>query len=106
MYSFPSTSQIRAPSPRATKNGALSTLRNARTGEFTPPGIRFCARAKNSEEREIIQESIEYWSAVTMIQFDYSTTTSLHKHRPHIDTASLNRDSLRPVLPAGETSGK
>ena len=44
---------------------------------------------------------MEYWSAVTMIQFDYSTTPSLDKHRPHIDTASLNRDSLRPVLPAG-----
>src|SRR6266436_9542035 len=53
MYSFPSTSQIRAPSPRATKNGALPTLRNARTGEFTPPGIRFCARAKNSEECDV-----------------------------------------------------
>src|SRR2546430_14166628 len=54
MYSFPSTSQIFAPSARATKNGAPSTLRNERTGELTPPGMRFCARAKNSEECDVI----------------------------------------------------
>src|SRR5882724_2798905 len=53
MYSSPSTAQIRAPSARAIKNGSPPTLRNARTGEFTPPGIRFCARAKNSEECDV-----------------------------------------------------
>src|SRR5216684_5972360 len=52
MYSFSSTSQIFEPSARATKNGSPSTLRNARTGEFTPPGISFCATRNNSEERE------------------------------------------------------
>src|SRR5436190_23303547 len=52
MYSFPSTSQIFAPSARATKNGALPTLRNARTGEFTPPGMRSCERVKSSDDRE------------------------------------------------------
>src|SRR5213080_4423916 len=54
MYSFPSTSQILVPSARATTNGSPPTLRNARTGELTPPGMRFCAREKNSEEREVI----------------------------------------------------
>src|SRR6058998_913843 len=52
MYSFPSTSQTRAPSERATKNGAPPTLRNARTGELTPPGMRSCARVKSSDDRE------------------------------------------------------
>src|SRR5581483_2063803 len=52
MYSFPSTSQMRAPFARSTKNGSPPTLRNARTGEFTPPGIIFCAAAKSSDERE------------------------------------------------------
>ena len=36
----------RAPSARSTKNGSPPTLRNARTGEFTPPGMRFCAACK------------------------------------------------------------
>src|ERR1043166_10176390 len=52
MYSFPSTSQIFAPSARATKNGSPSTFRKARTGELTPPGMCFCARLKSSEECE------------------------------------------------------
>src|SRR4051794_14349393 len=45
MYSFPSTSQIRAPSPRAATTGSPPTERNARTGEFTPPGNSSRARA-------------------------------------------------------------
>src|ERR1043166_2425171 len=52
MYSFPSTSQIVAPSARATKNGCPPTLRKAPPGELTPPGIRFSARENSSEERE------------------------------------------------------
>ena|SRR6266496_1019441 len=52
MYLFPSTSQTRAPSERATKNGSPPTLRNARTGELTPPGMRCCARVKSSDDRE------------------------------------------------------
>src|SRR3954462_15674179 len=54
MYSFPSTSQIRRPSPRATEKGSPPTLRNARTGEFTPPGMRLVARANRSAEWEVI----------------------------------------------------
>jgi hypothetical protein len=52
MYSFPSTSQIFAPCACVTKNGAPFTLRNARTGELTPPGICFCAVLKSSDERD------------------------------------------------------
>src|SRR5258706_1660166 len=34
-----------APSARAMKRGVPPTVRNARTGEFTPPGITRCARS-------------------------------------------------------------
>src|SRR5262249_56556172 len=37
-----------APSPCVTKTGSPPTAPNARTGEFTPPGMRACARS-NSE---------------------------------------------------------
>src|SRR4029077_917797 len=57
MYSLPSTSQIFAPFARPTKNGLLSTLRNARTGELTPPGIYFCAVLKSSDERDFKAKS-------------------------------------------------
>src|SRR5690606_22939453 len=40
----PSTSQTCAPWARATKYGVPPTERNARTGEFTPPGIRSSPR--------------------------------------------------------------
>src|SRR5580692_7505437 len=43
---------MRDPSPRAMKGGVPPTLRNARTGELTPPGISFWARANRSSERE------------------------------------------------------
>src|SRR5215208_8020085 len=38
MYSLPSASQMRAPSPLAATTGSPPTPRKARTGEFTPPG--------------------------------------------------------------------
>src|ERR1041385_5079927 len=43
-----------APCARETKKGSPPTLRKARTGEFTPPGMRVCAREKSSEECEVI----------------------------------------------------
>src|SRR2546426_977840 len=50
-YERPSTSQIRAPSPRATKNGSPPTPRKARTGLFTPPGMsRVAARVVDPGE--------------------------------------------------------
>ena len=33
------------------KGGVPPTLRKARTGELTPPGISFCARAKSASDR-------------------------------------------------------
>src|SRR5271168_2759679 len=50
MYSFPSASKMREPSPRAIKSGDPPTPRKARTGELTPPGINFWAQAKRSSD--------------------------------------------------------
>src|SRR2546429_2595082 len=50
-YVLPSTSVSREPSARATKKGVPPTARNARTGEFTPPGNTAFARSKSSSER-------------------------------------------------------
>ncbi len=41
-----------APSPRARNGGLPPTLRNARTGEFTPPGIRLWALRKSASDLE------------------------------------------------------
>src|SRR6185369_3706853 len=43
MYVRPSTSVIVAPCAELMKRGVPPTPRNARTGEFTPPGINSCA---------------------------------------------------------------
>src|SRR6266403_34640 len=59
MYSLPSTSQIFEPSACATKNGSAPTFRNARTGEFTPPGMRRCARAKSCDDREFTSANVQ-----------------------------------------------
>ena len=58
MYELPSTSMSREPSPRAMNLGVPPTPRNARTGEFTPPGVTFWARAKSCSERD--------WSTLTI----------------------------------------
>src|SRR5260370_5274252 len=50
MYSVPSTSNRCEPCPRAMKTGCPPTLRKARTGEFTPPGIFSTARRNNSSD--------------------------------------------------------
>src|SRR6185437_2268602 len=56
MYSLPSTSHTRAPFARFTKNGCPPTARNARTGEFTPPGMYFSASSKSSFDFECISD--------------------------------------------------
>src|SRR5215468_6035374 len=48
MYVLPSASVRRAPCALCTKNGSPPTEPNARTGEFTPPGMTRCARSNNS----------------------------------------------------------
>src|ERR1035438_7661169 len=57
MYSLPSTSNRCEPSPRAMKMGCPPTLRNARTGEFTPPGIFSTARRNSSSDFVCVMRS-------------------------------------------------
>ncbi len=58
MYSFPSTSNRCEPSPRATNTGCPPTLRNALTGEFTPPGIFSTARRNNSSDLASVMRNL------------------------------------------------
>src|SRR5277367_3639249 len=44
MYSLPSASKMCEPCPRTMNGASPPTERNARTGEFTPPGIICSAR--------------------------------------------------------------
>src|SRR6266853_807157 len=53
MYSLPSASQIRGPSPLTATTGSPPTPRKARTGEFTPPGKSSRARAITSADRTL-----------------------------------------------------
>src|SRR5258708_38201465 len=58
MNSFSSASQMCEPFPRTINGGSPPTEPNARTGEFTPPGItpsaRCCNRRDCSTFREIV----------------------------------------------------
>ncbi len=49
-YSLPSTSVSQAPLARRMKRGVPPTALNARTGEFTPPGVTAWARSKSALE--------------------------------------------------------
>ena len=58
MYSFSSASQMCEPLPRTINGGSPPTAPNARTGEFTPPGImlsaRCCRRRDCSTFRDVV----------------------------------------------------
>src|SRR4051812_8498688 len=57
MYLLPSTSTSVAPDARAMKSGDPPTDLNARTGLSTPPGSRYCARAKSRCDRVVFIET-------------------------------------------------
>src|SRR5438105_1586485 len=95
MYSFPSTSQIFAPSARSMKKGALPTLRNARTGEFTPPGMRFCAAANNLDESEAMETECK--RPTSNIE---RPTLNSDAGTPHAATLTLDTQPLRSLLAA------
>ena len=50
MKTLPSTSRTEEPFARSMNSGVPPTDRNARTGEFTPPGIIFFANANSLPE--------------------------------------------------------
>src|SRR3989442_10737365 len=68
MYSFSSTSQILAPSARLAKNAWPPTLRKARTGELTPPGMYLSALRNNSDEREVIYSKAKVQRPTSNVQ--------------------------------------
>ena len=49
-YSRPSASYSRGPVPAIMNRGVPPTARNARTGEFTPPGVTAWARSNRACE--------------------------------------------------------
>src|SRR6185437_557859 len=54
MYSRPSSSVMRAPRPSRTNTGTPPTAPNARTGEFTPPGMSCRERSNSARLRSYI----------------------------------------------------
>ncbi len=50
MKTLPSTSRTEEPFARSMKSGVPPTDRNARTGEFTPPGMRSLASVNSLPE--------------------------------------------------------
>src|SRR6478735_9343074 len=49
-YSVPSTSKRYGPLARSMNRGVPPTALNARTGEFTPPGVTACARSNRAAD--------------------------------------------------------
>src|SRR5438477_10792133 len=88
MYSWPSTSQTRAPLARSTKNGCPPTARKARTGEFTPPGIYLSASAKSCSDLDC---------EITVAAYSASTTkpTVFSFVDRRIQSGNWNRRKLR-----------
>src|SRR5687767_5191457 len=76
MYSFPSASLIRAPSPLAATIGSPPTPRKARTGELTPPG-------KRSRERDMMSfESSEASAAIAADRRRHGKRSNAPRCRP------------------------
>src|SRR5665213_301941 len=85
MYSFPSASKIREPSPRTMKGGVPPTLRQARTGELTPPGMESRARSKSSRER--------VWSTCAGYCDAYSLPAGLYRRAVPLHLESARQTS-------------
>src|ERR1035441_1725616 len=83
MYSLPSTSNRCEPSPRAMKMGCPPTLRNARTGEFTPPGITSTARRNSSSD-------------LVCVIFSSCKCSALKSPFPALNSPRLGHDVAKP----------
>src|SRR5215471_917268 len=59
MYSFSSASQKCEPLPRTINGGSAPTDLNARTGEFTPPGIMLSARCCRRRDCSVWRKVVE-----------------------------------------------
>src|SRR6266496_306172 len=59
MSSFSSASQMCDPLPRTIKRGSPPTEPNARTGEFTPPGIMLSARCCKRRDCSVLRDVVD-----------------------------------------------
>src|SRR5579863_5576814 len=59
MYSFSSASQMCEPLPRTMNGASPPTDRNARTGEFTPPGIMLSALCCKRRDCSVLRDVID-----------------------------------------------
>src|SRR5580692_8108217 len=59
MYSLSSASQTREPLPRTMKGASPPTAPNARTGEFTPPGIMLAARSCKRRDCSVLRDVVD-----------------------------------------------
>ena len=104
MYSFPSASQICEPCPRTMNGASHSTDLNARTGEFTPPGInpsaRFCSRRHSSSLRAIHLLVVFYVRTAASAVQSSNIPNSPTFHYPYIflQSATAMLSSVRPLL--------
>src|ERR1051325_8029142 len=75
---------MREPSPRAMNSGFPPTLRNARTGELTPPGINCCARSKIASDfsRCILSSLVGHQAAQAETHRDVVKTAVKIPHQP------------------------
>src|SRR5579863_8151377 len=58
MYPFSSASQMCDPLPRTMNGGSPPTDLNARTGEFTPPGIMLSARSCRRRDCSVLRDVV------------------------------------------------
>src|ERR1700677_3911143 len=65
MNSFSSASQIWEPFPRRMNGGSPPTEPNARTGEFTPPGIMLSARCCKRRDCSTLRDVVDGIEAPT-----------------------------------------
>src|SRR5580693_429663 len=74
MYSFSSASQMCEPLPRTINGGSPPTEPNARTGEFTPPGIMLSARCCKRRDCSTFREGVD---GIEAPHFDLSSRASV-----------------------------
>src|SRR5271170_1667340 len=92
MYSFSSASQMCEPFPRTINGGSPPTEPNARTGEFTPPGIMLSARCCRRRDCSVFRDVVDGIKAPTKIDF----VTTAH----NVGTAALGCPSSEARLRA------
>src|SRR5262245_64663427 len=72
-----------APSPRRTNSGSPPTLRNARTGELTPPGMRCAARSNSAR----LRAPVELDDVTSLLGARASSATPTTIHLSHVREA-------------------